>query len=204
MKNQFTISIKPLHIGYVEQRRVFRPSPVKKRVGYKYVYEWSTAWGQPHGVMDATPECDAELERLRAEPLERCMQAIAKARARFDEKYKSFRYEDHIVEWEIPYPQIPTAKRPIMSRAWQNMTRESFILEQAEQQARGKIYNVISAYQAREFATAKGCYHDLNQWFLSLCSVARPDHHIVKFRNHDKFIQSFRARKNKKSFKKAS
>jgi hypothetical protein len=148
MKNLFTISISPLHIGYVEQRRVFRPSPVKKRVGYKYVYVWSTAWGQPHGFMDATPECDAELERLRAEPLERCMQAIAKAK--------------------------------------------------------GKIYNVISAYQSREFATAKGCYHDLNQWYLSLCSVARPDHHIVKFRNHDKFIQSFRAKKNKKSFKKVS
>ena len=132
------------------------------------------------------------------------MKAIAKAKARHQEKYKGFIYEDHIVEYEIPYPQIPTAKRPIMSRAWQNMTRERFILEQAEQQARGKIYNVISAYQSREFATAKGCYHDLNQWFLSLCSVARPDHHIVKFRNHDKFIQSFRAKKNKKSFKKVS
>jgi hypothetical protein len=204
MKNLFTISISPLHIGYVEQRRVFRPSPVKQRVGYKYVYVWSTAWGQPHGFMSPTPECDAELERLRKEPLERCMKALAKAKARYHEKYKSFVYEDHIVEWEIPYPQIPTAKRPIMSRAWQNMTRERFILEQAEQQAKGKIHNVISAYQAREFATAKGCYHDLNQWYLSLCSVARPDHHIVKFRNHDKFIQSFRAKKNKKSFKKAS
>ena len=116
MKNPFFITISPLHIGFVEQRRVFRPSPVKKRVGYKYVYEWSTAWGQPHGVMDATPECDAELERLRKEPLERCMKAIAKARARFEEKYAGFTYEDHIVEYEIPYPEIPTARRPIMSR----------------------------------------------------------------------------------------
>mgnify|MGYP003114470958 FL=1 len=204
MKNQFTISISPLHIGYVEQRRVFRPSPVKKRKGYKYVYEWSTAWGQPHGFMTDTPESSEELNRLIVEPLARCMQALAKARARYDEKYKGFRYEDHITGYEIPYPEIPTAKRPIMSRAWQNMTRESFILEQAEQQANGKIRNVITAYQSREFATAKGCYHDLNQWYLSLCSVARPDHHIVRFRNHDKFIQSFRAKKNKKSFKKVS
>ena len=192
MKNQFTISISPLHIGYVEQRRVFRPSPVKKRKGYKYVYEWTTAWGQPHGFMNETPESSEELNRLIVEPLARCMQALAKARARYDEKYKGFRYEDHITGYEIPYPQIPTARRPIMSRAWKNMTRESFILEQAEQQANGKIRNVISAYQSREFATAKGCYFDLNQWYLSLCMVARPDHHVVTFKNNDKFIQSFR------------
>ena len=63
------------------------------------------------------------------------------------------------------------------------MTRESFILEQAEQNANGKIRNVIQAYQNREFATAKGCYFDLNQWYLKLCMVARPDHHDVIFKN---------------------
>ena len=188
----FTITISPLRIGYVEERSVFRPSPVKKRKGYKYVAEWKTAWGQPHGVMDQTRAGKEEMIRLRVEPLERAMQALKKAQARFDAKYKGFRYEDHITGYEIPYPQIPTARRPIMSRAWKNMTRESFILEQAEQQANGKIRNVISAYQSREFATAKGCYFDLNQWYLSLCMVARPDHHVVTFKNNDKFIQSFR------------
>ena len=197
MKNQFFITISPLHIGYVEQRRAFRPSPVKKRKGYKYVYEWSTPWGQPHGFMDATPESTEEMDRLMVEPLERCMQALKKARARLVEKYAGINYDEEITGYEIPYPQIPTAKRPIMSRRWQTWRREVFLLEQAEQQAKGKIRNVISAYQSREFATAKGCYHDLNQWYLSLCSVARPDHHIVKFRNHDKFIQSFRAKKIK-------
>lgn len=190
--NTFTITISPLKIGYVEERSVFRPSPVKKRKGYKYVAEWKTAWGQPHGVMDQTRAGKEEMDRLIIEPLERAMQALKKARSRFDAKYKDFRYEDHIVEWEIPYPQIPTARRPIMSRAWKNMKRESFILEQAEQQANRKIRNVIQAYQSREFATAKGCYFDLNQWYLSLCMVARPDHHVVTFKNNDKFIQSFR------------
>ena len=204
MKNPFFITISPLHIGFVEQRRVFRPSPVKQRVGYKYVYVWTTAWGQPHGFMAPTPECDAELERLRAEPLERCMLALEKAQARYDAMYDGMTYEEEVISYEIPYPQIPTARRAIMSPRWERAKRERLILKQAQQQARGKIHNVISAYQAREFATAKGCYHDLNQWFLSLCSVARPDHHIVKFRNHDKFIQSFRAKKNKKSFKKVS
>ena len=190
MKDQFFITIRPLHIGFVEQRRVFRASPVKKRKGYKYVAEWSTAWGQPHGVMDATPESTEEMDRLMVEPLERCMRALKKAQARLAEKYAGINYDEEITGYEIPYPQT-----------WR---RDVFLLEQAEQQAKGKIRNVISAYQSREFATAKGCYHDLNQWYLSLCSVARPDHHIVKFRNHDKFIQSFRAKKNKKSFKKVS
>ena len=165
----FTITISPLRIGYVEERSVFRPSPVKKRKGYKYVAEWKTAWGQPHGVLDQTSAGKEEMSRLIVEPLERAMQALKKARSRFDAKYKDFKYEDHTTEYEIPYPQIPTARRPIMSRAWKNMTREKLILEQAERQANGKIRNVIKAYQDREFATAKGCYFDLNQWYLSLC-----------------------------------
>ena len=102
MRNQFFITISPLHIGFVEQRRVFRPSPVKQRVGYKYVYVWTTAWGQPHGFMDATPECDAELERLRKEPLERCMKAIAKAKARYQEKYKDLYNQLILKKCNIP------------------------------------------------------------------------------------------------------
>jgi len=188
----FTITISPLRIGYVEERSVFRPSPVKKRKGYKYVAEWETAWGKRHGVLDQTSAGKEEMSRLIVEPLERAMQALKKARSRFDAKYKDFKYGDHITGYEIPYPQIPTARRPIMSRAWINMIREKLILEQAERQANGKIRNVIKAYQDREFATAKGCYFDLNQWYLSLCMVARPDHHVVTFKNNDKFIQSFR------------
>tara|TARA_A200000159_G_scaffold163714_1_gene190840 strand:- start:1209 stop:1796 length:588 start_codon:yes stop_codon:yes gene_type:complete len=191
----FTIKIRPLHIGFVKERSVFRPSPVKKRMGYKYGAEWVSPWGKAHGVMDSTEACNEELERLIQEPMRRCMIALDKAKARFAEKYAGMTYEAEITGYEAPYPQIPSATRPIMSRRWKAWQRETWLLDQAKQQAEGKIKNVIRAYQDREFATAKGCFHDLNQWYLSLCSVARPDEHIVKFQYHDKFIQSFRTKK---------
>ena len=186
MKTPFTIIINPLFIGFVKERSVFRASPVKKRKGYKYVAEWETAWGQKHGVYDATPECEAELERLRAKPLARCMLALEKAQARFDAMYQDISYNDEILHYEIPYPQIPTAKRAVMSQRWKDYKRDKLILKQAQQQARGKIYNVISSYWERDYKTASGCLFDLNQWFLSLCSVARPEHHKVKLKKNKK------------------
>ena len=182
MKNEFFITISPLHIGYVKERSVFRPSPVKKRKGYKYVAEWETPWGQPHGVYDATPECEAELDRLREKPLARCMLALEKAQVRFDAMYQDISYNAEILHYEIPYPQIPTANRAVMSQRWKDYKKEKLILEQAQQQARGKIRNVISSYWERDYKTATGCLFDLNQWFLSLCSVARPNHHRVELK----------------------
>ena len=182
--NDFSIIINPLFIGFVKERSVFRESPVKKRKGYKYVAEWVSPWGKKHGVYDATPECEEELERLRAKPLARCMLALEKARERYDAMYDGMTYEEEVIKYEIPYPQIPTARRAIMSPRYERARRERLILEQAEQQARGKIRNVISAYQERDYKIAKGCLFDLNQWYLSLCSVARPEHHKVELKKN--------------------
>ena len=184
MKNDFSIIINPLFIGFVKERSVFRESPVKKRKGYKYIAEWQTPWGKKHGVYDATPECEEELERLRAKPLARAMVALEKAQARYDAMYDGMTYEEEVISYEIPYPQIPTARRAIMSPRWERAKRERLILKQAVQQARGKIRNVVSAYQERDYKIAKGCLFDLNQWYLSLCSVARPEHHKVELKKN--------------------
>jgi hypothetical protein len=178
----FTITINPIRIGFVKERSVFRPSPVKKRKGYKYGAEWETPWGKKHGVYDPTTECIEELKRLCVKPMERCTLALEKAQARYDAMYEGMTYEEEVVSYEIPYPQIPSAKRAVMSDRWIQARREQLILQQARQNAMGKIHNVISAYQERDYKTAKGCMHDLNQWFLSLCSVARPEHHIVQLK----------------------
>ena len=186
MKTPFIITINPLFIGFVKERSVFRESPVKKRKGYKYIAEWETAWGKKHGVYDATPECEEELERLSAKPLARCMLALEKAQARYDAMYDGMTYEEEVISYEIPYPQIPTARRAIMSPRWERARKERLILKQAQQQARGKIHNVISSYWERDYKTATGCLFDLNQWFLSLCSVARPNHHKVELKKNKK------------------
>ena len=178
----FTISINPLHIGFVKERSTFRASPVKKRKGYKYVAEWETPWGKKHGFYVPSEECEAELERLRVKPLARCMLALEKAQARYDAMYEGMTYDEEVVSYEIPYPQIPSAKRAVMSDRWIQARREQLILQQARQNAMGKIHNVISAYQERDYKIAKGCLHDLNQWYLSLCSVARPEHHNVQLK----------------------
>ena len=176
----FTITINPIRIGFVKEQSTFRASPVKKRNGYKYGAEWEAPWGKKHGVYDPTAE--AELERLRVKPMARCMLALEKAQARYDAMYEGMTYDEEVVSYEIPYPQIPSAKRAVMSDRWIQARREQLILQQARQNAMGKIHNVISAYQERDYKTAKGCMHDLNQWFLSLCSVARPEHHIVQLK----------------------
>ena len=194
----FTIEINPLKFGFVKEQSTFRPSPVKAREGYKYVYKWSDKRGRPMGFMQQTEACKAEEARLTPPVLNHALRALTKAQQRFDKMYEGIRYEDEIVGVEIPYPQIPTATRSIMSKRWKNYKRDKKILKQAKQKLKGKIHGVIKSYQDKDYKIAKGCLFDLNMCYLDLCRVARPSNHEVVFKDHENFILSFRAKKKKK------